>query len=103
MQAYKLLDESSLGFQMVHNICVDQGTQDLRGFEKHARAEGNRMGFEDYKPYLVFVHKEDIDESLEGEEVVVELEDCVPPENCRFPGKGIFHRLGVVDTFCPYS
>jgi hypothetical protein len=36
------------------------------------------MGFEDYKLDLVFFHKEDIDESLEGEEVVVELEDCVP-------------------------
>ena len=45
------------------------------------------MVFEDYKPDLAFsykggkhfVHKEDIDESLEEEEVVVEIEDCVLP------------------------
>jgi hypothetical protein len=46
------------------------------------------MGFEDYKPDLAFVHKEDIDESLEGEEVVVELEDYVPPRTVGFLEKG---------------
>jgi hypothetical protein len=46
------------------------------------------MGFEDYKPDLVFVHKEDIDESLEGEEVIVELEDCVPLRTVGFLEKG---------------
>jgi hypothetical protein len=46
------------------------------------------MGFEDYKPDLVFVHKEDIDGSLEGEEVVVDLEDCVPLKIVGFLEKG---------------
>jgi hypothetical protein len=87
---------------LLHKVDVDQGTQDLRGFEKHVRAEDNRMGFEDYKPDLVFAykggkhffHKEDIDESLEEGEVVVELEDCVLPRTVGFLGKGIFHRIG---------
>jgi hypothetical protein len=69
-------------------VGVDQGTQDLRCFEKHVRAEDNRMGFEDYKPDSAFVHKEDIDESLEREEVVAELEDCVPPRTVGFLEKG---------------
>jgi hypothetical protein len=73
---------------LLYRVGVDQGTQDLREFEKHVRAEDNWMGFEDYKPDLAFVHKEDIDESLEGEEVVVELEDCVPPRTVGFLEKG---------------
>jgi hypothetical protein len=44
------------------------------------------MGFEDYKLDLTFVHKED--ESLEREEVVVELENCVPPRTVGFLEKG---------------
>jgi hypothetical protein len=72
----------------LYKVGVDQGTQDLREFEKHVRAGDNRMGFEDYKPYLAFFHKEDIDESLEGEEVVVELENCVPPRTMGFREKG---------------
>ena len=60
------------------------------------RVGDNRMGFEDYKSDLVFaykggkhfVHKEDIYESLEGEEVVVEIENCVPPRTMGFLEKG---------------
>ena len=52
------------------------------------RAKDNRMGFEDYKLDMAFVHKEDIDGSLEGEEIVVELEDCVPLRTVGFLEKG---------------
>jgi hypothetical protein len=44
------------------------------------------MGFEDYELDLAFVHKED--ESLEREEVVAELEDCVPLRTVGFLEKG---------------
>jgi hypothetical protein len=69
----------------------------LRWFEKHARAEDNRIGFEDYKPDLAFVHKGVMDESLEGEEIVVELEDCVPPRTVGFLEKG-YSRDWVWET-----
>jgi hypothetical protein len=72
----------------LHKVGVDQGTQDLRCFEKHVQVGDNQMGFEDYKPDLAFVHKEDIDGSLEGEEIVVELEDCVPLRTVDFLEKG---------------
>jgi hypothetical protein len=42
------------------------------------RAKDNRMGFEDYKMDLAFVHKE----------VVVELVNCVPPRTVGFLEKG---------------
>jgi hypothetical protein len=59
------------------------------------RAKDNLMGFEDCKSDLVFyykggkhfVHKEDIDEFLEEEEVVVDLEDYVLPRTVGFLGK----------------
>jgi hypothetical protein len=44
------------------------------------------MGFEDYKRDSTFVHKED--ESLEREEVVSELEDCVLLRTVGFLEKG---------------
>jgi hypothetical protein len=72
----------------LYKVGVDQGTQDLRRFEKHVRAEDNRMGFEDYKLDLAFFHKENIDGSLEGEEVVLEIEDCVPLRTVGFLEKG---------------
>jgi hypothetical protein len=62
----------------LYKVGVDQGTQDLRSFEKHVRAEDNQMGFEDYKLDSAFVHKE----------VVVELENCVPPRTMGFLEKG---------------
>jgi hypothetical protein len=46
------------------------------------------MGFEDYKSDLTFVHKEDIDEFLEGEEVVVEIEIVSPLRTVGFLEKG---------------
>jgi hypothetical protein len=52
------------------------------------RAKDNWMGFANYKLDSAFVHKEDINESLEREEVVVELEDCVPPRTVGFLEKG---------------
>jgi hypothetical protein len=72
----------------LYKVGVDQGTHDLREFEKHVRAGDNRMGFEDYKLDSAFFHKEDIDESLEREEVVMEFEDYVPPRTVDFLQKG---------------
>jgi hypothetical protein len=74
-------------------VGVDQSTQDLRCFEKHVRAEDNRMGFEDYKLDLAFVHKG----------VVVELENYFLPRTVGLLEKGMFHELGLADTFCPYG
>jgi len=82
---------------LLHRVVAGQSTHDSRGFEKHVRAEDNRMGFEDYKLDFVFshrggkhfIHKEDIDQFLQKEEVVVELEDYVPQRTVGFSRRDV--------------